>query len=123
MLGWHLHLPNAAKLPSAQWKSLESVVRAMGFDTARYVDVALETLGVVNMISQPVVISKVGWGNSSMTYTALVKFVDERTTPRKLRTFALALRSPTPRLNKSRDTNLAVAVTEIIRRILAEELA
>ena len=123
MLGWHLHLPNTAKLPSAQWKSLESVIRAMGLDTARYVDVALETLGVVNVISQPVVISKVGWGTSSMAYTALVKFVDERTTPYKLRTFALALRSPTPNSNKSRDTNLAVAVTEIIRRILAGDLA
>ena len=128
MLGWHLHLPNNAKLPSAQWKSLESVVRAMGHDTARYVDVALETLGVMNVISEPVVISKVGWGNvsatsGSMTYTAFVKFVDRRFTPAKLRTFALALRCPTPNDFDSRDTNLAAAVTEIIRRILNEELA
>lgn len=123
MLGWHLHLPNNAKLPSAQWKSLESVVRAMGHDTARYVDVALETLGVVNVISEPVIISKVGWGNvsassGSMTYTAFVKFVDRRTTPSKLRTFALALRCLTPNDFDSRDTNLAAAVTEIVRRIL-----
>jgi hypothetical protein len=123
MLGWHLHLPDAAKLPSAQWKSLESVIRAMGHDTARYVDVALETLGVVNVISEPVIISKVGWGNSSMTYAALVKFVDRRTTLGKLRTFALALRCPTPTLSKSRDTYLAAAVTEIVRRILTGELA
>jgi hypothetical protein len=123
MLGWHLHLPNNAKLPSAQWKSLESVVRAMGHDTARYVDVALETLGVVNVISEPVIISKVGWGPGSMTYTAFVKFVDLRTTPSKLRTFALALRCPTPNDFDSQDTNLAAAVTEIIRRILNEELA
>lgn len=123
MLGWHLHLPSTAKLPSAQWKSLESVVRAMGNDTARYVDVALETLGIVNAISEPVIISKVGWGNSSMTYAALVRFVDRRMTPSKLRTFALALRCPTPASNKSRDTHLAAAVTEIIRRIINEELA
>lgn len=122
MLSWHLHLPTSAKLPSAQWKSLESVIRAMGHDTARYVDVALETLGVVNVISEPVIISKVGWGNSSMTYTALVKFIDRRATSGKLRTFALALRCPTPTLNKSRDTYLAAAVTEIVRRILTEEL-
>jgi hypothetical protein len=123
MLGWHLHLPTNTKLPSAQWKSLESVVRAMGHDTARYVDVALETLGVVNVISEPVIISKVGWGDSSMTYAAFVKFVDRRFTPAKLRTFALALRCPTPNDFDSRDTNLAAAVTEIIRRILTEELA
>jgi len=123
MLGWHLHLPETAKLPSAQWKSLESVVRAMGNDTARYVDVALETLGVVNVISKPVIISKVGWGTSSMTYAALVKFVDQRVTPSKLRTFALALRCPTPASEDDKDTNLAVAVTEIVRRIINEELA
>jgi len=123
MLGWHLHLPSTAKLPGAQWKSLESVVRAMGNDTARYVDVALETLGIVNVISEPVIISKVGWGDSSMTYAALVKFVDRRMTPSKLRTFALALRCPTPNDNKSRDTHLAAAVTEIVRRIINEELA
>jgi hypothetical protein len=123
MLGWHLHLPSTAQLPSAQWKSLESVVRAMGRDTARYVDVALETLGVVNVISEPVIISKVGWGNSSMTYAAFVKFVDRRITPSKLRTFALALRCPTPASSDDRDTNLAAAVTEIVRRIITEELA
>jgi hypothetical protein len=130
MLGWHLHLPNNAKLPSAQWKSLESIVRAMGHDTARYVDVAFETLGVMNIISEPVIISKVGWGNvsatsGSMTYTVFVKFVDRRFTPAKLRTFALALRCPSPVSADfdGRDTNLAAAVTEIVRRILTEELA
>jgi hypothetical protein len=128
MLGWHLHLPATAKLPSAQGKSLESVVRAMGNDTARYVDVALETLGVVNVISEPVIISKVGWGDAStisMTYTAFVKFVDRRFTPGKLRTFAFTLRLPpiSSGTFDGMDTNLAVAVTEIIRRILTEELA
>jgi hypothetical protein len=126
MLGWHQHLPNTAKLPSAQWKSLKSVVRAMGNDTARYVDVALETLGIVNVITEPVIISKVGWGDRSMTYAAFVKFVDRRTSPGKLRTFALALRCPNPDGSASfdfRDTRLAAAVTEIVRRIFTEELA
>jgi hypothetical protein len=100
----------------------------MGNDTARYVDVALETLGVVNVISEPVIISKVGWGDAStisMTYTAFVKFVDRRFTPGKLRTFAFTLRLPpiSSGTFDGMDTNLAVAVTEIIRRILTEELA
>jgi hypothetical protein len=85
--------------------------------------VALETLGVVNVISEPVVISKVGWGDTSMTYAALVKFVDRRVTPSKLRTFALALRCPTQAFYDDKDTNLAAAVTEIVRRIINEELA
>lgn len=121
MLGWHLHLTSNTRLPSAQWISLESVVRAMGNDIARYVDVALETLGVINVISEPVVISKTGWGNSAYTYVALVKFVDRRLQPAKLRTFAMALWTPDGS-SEDRDTHMAVAVTEIVRRILTEEL-
>jgi hypothetical protein len=122
MLGWHLHLAPSARFDGSQWKSLECLVRAMGTDPARYIDVALETLGVINLISKPVVISKVGFGPSSFTYVALAKFVDNRVQPAKLRTFALALRSPGGS-NEVRDTNLAAAVTEVVRRILTEELA
>ncbi|AFZ19271.1 hypothetical protein [Allocoleopsis franciscana] len=122
MLGWHLHLTPNTRLPNAQWNSLESVVRAMGTDPARYVDVALETLGVVDVISEPVIISKVGFGESSFTYVAFVKFVDRRVQPAKLRTFAMALRTPNGS-NELRDTNLAAAVTEIVRRIINEKLA
>ncbi|MEM8778650.1 MAG: hypothetical protein AAGF26_07235 [Cyanobacteria bacterium P01_G01_bin.49] len=120
MLGWHLHLTSDTRFLGSQWKSLETVVRAMGTDAARYIDVALETLGVINLISEPVVISKVGFGVSSYTYAAFVKFVDNRVSPAKLRTFALALRTPDSGGGKRRDTNLAVAVTEIVRRILTE---
>ena len=121
MLGWHLHLTSNTRLPSAQWISLESVVRAMGNDIARYVDVALETLGVINVISEPVVISKTGWGNSAFTYVAFVKFIDRRFQPAKLRTLAMALWTPDGS-SEVRDTHLATAVTEIMRRILTEEL-
>jgi peptidoglycan hydrolase-like protein with peptidoglycan-binding domain len=121
MLGWHLHLTPETRLPEAQWNSLESVVRAMGTDPARYVDVALETLGVIDVISEPVIISKVGFGGS-FTYVAFVKLVDRRVQPAKLTTFAMALRTPSGS-NEERDTYLAAAVTEIVRRILTEELA
>jgi hypothetical protein len=121
MLGWHLHLTTNTRFIGSQWNSLETVVRAMGTDAARYIDVALETLGVINVISQPVVISKVGFGPSSFAYVAFVKFVDNRVQPAKLRTFSLALRTPNGS-DRERDTNLAAAVTEIVRRILTEEL-
>ena len=122
MLGWHLHLTSATRFLGSQWASLECVIRAMATDPARYVDVALETLGLINVISEPVVISKVGFGPSSFTYVALVKLVDRRFIPGKLRTFALALRCPSGS-NETRDTQIAAAVTEIIRRIFTEELA
>jgi hypothetical protein len=122
MLGWHLHLPPGVRLPDAQWNSLESIVRAMGVDTARYIDVALETLGLVNVVSQPVIISKLGLGESALTYVAHLKLVDNRQNPAKLRTLAMALWTK-PGSTVNRDNNMAAAVTEIIRRVFTEELA
>jgi hypothetical protein len=132
MLGWHLHLPPESRLPGAQWHSLKNVVRSMGCDTARYVDVALETLGLLNVVSNPVIISKLGLVDSSMTYTAFVHLEDQRFSPAKLRTFAFTLWTglppslPTPWASNGwdgRDNALAVATVEIIRRIFSEELA
>jgi hypothetical protein len=124
MLGWNPHLAISARLPLPPngEEDYNSIIRAMGYDTARYVDVAMQTLGLINVISEPVVISKAGWGDrNGMTYAAFVKFVDRRSNPGKLRTFALSLRCKQGS-NKQRDTSLAAATTEIIRRIVTEEL-
>ena len=133
MLGWHLHLPPESRLPGAQWHSLRTVVRCMGWDTARYVDMALETLGLMNVVANPVIISKLGSVNSSMTYTAFVHLEDHRFSPAKLRTFAFTLWTDLPEslpnpwkvINgwDGRDNAIAVATVEIIRRIFSEELA
>lgn len=132
MLGWHLHLPPETRLPGAQWHSLKSVVRSMGWDTARYVDLALETLGLMNIVANPVIISKLGLVNSSMTYTAFVHLEDQRFSPAKLRTFAFTLWTdlpsslPNPWASNGwddRDNALAVATVEIIRGIFSDELA
>jgi Bacterial SH3 domain len=122
MLGWHMHLPHGLRLPDAQWSSLESVVRAMGVDTARYIDIALETLGLVNIISEPVVISKLGLGPSALTYVALLRLVDTRQVPAKLKTLAMSLWT-SGGSDVNRDNNMAAAVTEIMRRVFTEELA
>ena len=140
MLGWHYHLPSAARLPNAQWYSLESLARAMGTDRARYIDIAIERLGLQNVIKDPVIISKVGWGSSDsrnryeITYTALVQLIDRRPNatgnPSKLRTFAMTLRAAKAfnprdidREAKEMDARMAAEVTEIMRRIAMEELA
>ncbi|WP_088892842.1 S-layer homology domain-containing protein [Leptolyngbya ohadii] len=147
MLGWHHHLPETARLPSAQWSSLETVVRAMGTDTARYIDVAIDRLKVGSIIQSPVILSKLGFGRSSardrteLCYVALVWFVDARHSPVRgnrspvrqgkpavLRTFSLALRAAKD-LNDANeearqlDAKVAADVTEILRRILTQELA
>ena len=80
MLGWHWRLPSQSRIPDMQTKSLASIIRAMGVDTARYVDVALKTLGLDEMVRSPVIISKSGFGRSDerdrteLTYCALAQF-------------------------------------------------
>lgn len=134
MLGWHCHLPSDKRLPNAKWQSLKSVVQAMGHDKARYIDVAIETLGLENVITSPVIISKLGNGNSEtrksneITYTAFVQFVDERnrTTNNagKFKTLAMSLRGQIPNTRRfdEIDARMAASVTEIIRRVVTDEI-
>ncbi|MGB7891514.1 MAG: hypothetical protein WCF82_06390 [Microcoleus sp.] len=139
MLGWHFHIEQRSRMKASQWNSLESIVRAMGHDSARYVDVAIKTLGMDSLITSPVIISKLGYGLSSIrgtletVYVALVRFVDERPKaagkPAKLRTLAMSLRAEKPvggstsvdRLAIELDARFCAEVTEILRRLFAEE--
>lgn len=139
MLGWHHHIEQRSRLLGAQWKSLESIVRAMGHDTARYADEAIKTLGMDRVISFPVIISKLGQGVSSSrgtietVYTALMWFVDDRPKvrgkPAKLRTLAMTLRGTKvldgstsgDRKAMELDARICAEVTEILRRLCAEE--
>jgi hypothetical protein len=138
ILGWHHHLAPGARFPSAQWNSLETVVRAMGVDPARYIDVALDRLGLNTVIEAPVIISKLGFGRSSVrnrteiSYVALVQFTDTR--PRRQGrpaiqyTIALTLlgaRGLNDGNEEARqlDARIAAEVTEIMRRIVSRELA
>lgn len=137
MLGWHYHIPQNARLPGAQWNSLESVVRGMGHDVARYVDAAIERLGLQDVIKSPVIISKTGWGRSNIrdryeiTYTAFVQFIDRRPqsagNAAKLRSVAMTLLAAKDLNNAVReerelDTRMATEVTDILRRVVTEEL-
>lgn len=80
MLGWHWRLANEKRVPDVQTASLSSIIRAMSQDTARYVDVALETLGLAPWVKDLVVLSKGGFGRSDrrdrteLTYCALAQF-------------------------------------------------
>jgi hypothetical protein len=133
MLGWHWHLPGDARLPGAQWQSLKSVVQAMGNDRARYIDVAIETLGLENVVSSPVIISKLGNGFSEsrasheITYVALVEFIDERNgtnQANKFKTLAMTLRATVqpPRTLVELDARMATDVAEIIRRVMLNQI-
>jgi len=130
MAGWHQHISENAKLPGINWESLSSVIKSLGKDRARYIDVAMETLGLENVISSPVIISKMGLGdNRDLTYVAFTQFVDERlqhdTQPAKLRTLAMALRVNGAQVSSfiEADVRMATEVTEIVRRVVNEEFA
>jgi S-layer homology domain len=137
MLVWHAHLDGAHQLPGAQWNSLESIIRAMGSDSARYVDAAMDRLGLVEGIEEPVVISKLGFGRSrirkrtELVYSGYVQFVDKRScrdggAPRWY-SVAMTLVGASDRGGgdqeaKELDARMATEVTEIVRRLVLGQL-
>lgn len=136
MVGWHLHLPQSARLPGIQWHSLESVVRAMGHDSARYLDGAIAHLGLDTVIRSPVILSKLGNGRSSIrdraeiAYTALLQWVDKRPNavgkPAILHSMAMTLLAAKDYGDYQReatelDARMAAEVTELVRRLVQNE--
>ncbi|MBF2077454.1 MAG: S-layer homology domain-containing protein [Synechococcales cyanobacterium T60_A2020_003] len=138
MLAWHLHIPQGARFPGAQWASLESLVRACGTDTARYLDVAIARLGLSNSMRSPVIMSKLGFGRSTirdrteLVYLAHCQFIDQR--PRAAgnlsmwRSFTLAFIAAKDCNDANQearelDARMAAEVTETLRRIVTQELA
>ncbi len=140
MVGWHHYLEPKKQLPGINWESLKPVIISLGKDTARFVDVAFEVLGLETIIRCPVILSKLGHGPSSLrntietTYTALVQFIDplpkHQGKPAKLRMIAMTLRGAIPledlddfnQESLRLDARIAAEVTEIIRRVVYEEL-
>lgn len=138
LVGWHNHLFPGAQLPDIQWHSLETVVRALGTDSARYIDVAIEQLGLTAAIESPVILSKLGFGRSDMrdrtelAYVAFVQFLDKRPQtkgqPAVLHTLNMALLAANANGDaheeaRQLDARMAAEVTEIIRRYMMRELA
>ena len=104
-------------------------MEGLGYDSVRYIDAALEHLGLVDAVASPVVISKLGYGAETgdpeidaLTYAAFAQFSDLRSGQPRQRSFALALRIPTsPGAGVRHDARMAAEVTEIVRRVFAEE--
>lgn len=129
MVGWHYHLPQTAQLPGSSWDNLKPFILALGKDTGRYLDVAIEKLGIENSISKPVILSKIGFGYTSwrqrteLTYTCFTQFHYQE----KLRSVAMTLRCAQALGDDDReavevDARMAAEVTEILRRLVTGEL-
>ena len=129
LVGWHRQLGPDQRLAGAQWTSLKTVVAGLGHDSARYIDAALDHLGLVDAVECPVILSKLGYGAETddpeidaLTYAAFAQFIDRRSGQPRQRSFALALRIPTaPGAGVRHDARMAAEVTEIVRRVFAEE--
>lgn len=145
MAGWHWRLESAKRLPNTQTRSLTAIIRAMAHDTARYIDVAFETLGLSQWVQAPVIISKSGFGRSDsrdrteLTYCALAQF----SLPRQLANPKISAPDPTAAYQhyslgftliaaqnlgdaneeaRYVDAIMATAVTELIRRVVTQSL-
>jgi len=129
LVGWHRQLGPDQRLAGAHWTSIRTVVEGLGHDSARYIDAALQNLGLVDAVASPVIISKLGYGAETadpeidaLTYAAFAQFSDLRSGQPRQRSFALALRIPTsPGAGVRHDARMAAEVTEIVRRVFAEE--
>lgn len=144
MLGWHWRLPRRAIVPNVQGHSLSSLIQAMGVDTARYVDVALETLELTNLVRSdlvrsPVILSKSGFGRSDqrdrteLTYCALAEFdlprvgASDPTASHQHYVIAMTLIAAQRTGDGNQearfvDALMAAEVTEIIRRLVLGKL-
>ena len=139
LVGWHEHLAETSRLPGVQGHNLESIVKVLGTDPARYLDLAIAKLELQEVIDYPVIISKLGNGATNFrkrteaVYVALVQLVVrnplELEQPAKLISLCMAIKGAKqlePRdLDKEvveLDASMATEVTEILRRAVMGEL-
>ncbi|MDJ1174188.1 hypothetical protein [Roseofilum capinflatum] len=133
LVGWHHHLPEAAQIPGLESGKLQLLTSCLGKDTARFVDLAIHTLGID--IQNPIILSKMGFGYSSsrrrteMTYTGFVQFEHQNQLNALTLTLrgARALNNPdqTERENQEAieiDARMTTEITEIIRRFILNRL-
>jgi hypothetical protein len=122
MAAWHTRLSPSARLAGARWTSLQTVLEAMGRDSARYAEVGLESLGWGDQV-QLAVASKLGFGVRSktglpeLTWVAAIRLEDDRGPVQAV----LALKG-IHRDAVVLDARVAAEVAEILRRLLERSL-
>lgn len=127
MAAWHNRLEPEKRLPGAQWQSLESLLRAMGQDSARYVDAAIDRLAVREQLADVVIATKLGHGirsatgNAETVYSGLLEFTDKRMQPSRRRSLAFTLRG-VKKDPVELDARMATEVTDLLRRVLEGSL-
>lgn len=120
MAAWHPHLSPEQRITGAQWHSLSAVLLAMGHDSARYLDIAFQKLGLVNQVRDVTIATKLGFGFSSasglaqLTYTGTLRFSDTRHVPPVTRRACFTLRGEAASA-VALDARVALEVTDLLR--------
>jgi hypothetical protein len=121
MAAWHHDLKPDQRIDGAQWHSLESVMRAMGEDSARYVDAAIQRLEMGDQLKDVVVATKLGHGpangKAETVYSGVVEFTDTRQSPPVRRSVSFTLKGVHGDAVEL-DARMASEVTELMRRVL-----
>jgi peptidoglycan hydrolase-like protein with peptidoglycan-binding domain len=129
LVGWQPCLGPQQRLPGLGSVGLRLARRALSTDTARYVDAAIASLGLEPRLAEPVILSKLGYGESALVYTAFLQCRLEgiaAEAPPQVTSLAFTLRVPRREVSDADavrvDTSMAVAVTQLLHRLLLEPL-
>jgi hypothetical protein len=124
-LGWHSHLPPQKQMTGLQPSGADSLTRALGTDSARFMEAAWEALGLEDRIEDPVVLSKMGFGLSDErnqweeVYSAFVQFTDRQTQQRHQVALSLkGFKGPQDGAAQQLDSRLAAQIALITQRLV-----
>lgn len=76
LLGWHRLLGPGQRLPGLTLAGARLAARALVGDPARYLDAAFASLGLVRRVEAPLILSKLGYGESALVYCAFLHLRD-----------------------------------------------
>lgn len=124
MLGWHRLLAPAQRLRGLSGAGARLAARALSCDSARYLDAAFADLGLVRRVDTPLILSKIGYGESALVYTAFLHVSDQRDDQPLTHSLAFTLRCPKGRGDREAvraDLAMAEAVTSLLAWVLRGE--
>lgn len=122
MLGWHRLLGPAQRLRGLDGGGARLAARALSCDTARYLDAAFADLGLERRVHAPLILSKMGYGESALVYSAFLHVRDRRDEAPITHSLAFTLRCPKRRGDREAvraDLAMAEAVSTLLERVLA----
>jgi|LakMenEpi03Aug12_release.lakeMendotaPanAssembly.Ray.scaffolds.fasta_scaffold00809_34 peptidoglycan hydrolase-like protein with peptidoglycan-binding domain len=121
MLGWHRLLSPAQRLRGLSGAGAGLAARVLCCDSARYLDAAFADLGLEHRVDTPLILSKMGYGQSALVYSAFLHVLDRAGDQPIEHTLAFTLRCPKgsgDRESVRADLSMAEAVTNLLARTL-----